>query len=53
MYGMISPSQVSYRPIDRRMSNNGPTSDTAGNMAMARASDRMSFLPGNSRRAMA
>ena len=37
----------------RHMSNSGPTSETVGNMAMASAIDRISFLPGNSSRAMA
>ena len=37
----------------RQMSNSGPTSEIVGNMAMASATDRMTFLPGKSRRAMA
>ena len=35
------------------MSNNGPTSAACGNIAMPSASDSNTFLPGNSRRAMA
>ena len=53
MYGMIRPGQVSYRPMERQMLNRGPTSDTTGNMAMASAIARTSFLPRNLRRAMA
>ncbi len=53
MYGMISPGQVSYRPMSRHRLNNGPTSETTGNIAMASANDRMIFLPGNSSRAIA
>src|SRR4051812_8348248 len=53
MYGMIRPSQVSNRPIARHRLNSGPTSETTGNIAMARATDRINFLPGKSRRAIA
>ena len=53
MYGMISPGQVSYRPTSRHRSNSGPTSDTTGNIAIARANDRIAFLPGDSSRAIA
>jgi len=35
------------------MSNSGPTSATVGNIAIARAMERISFLPGNCRRAIA
>src|SRR3954454_13464325 len=40
-YGMMRPSQVSNRPIARHMLNRGPTSETTGNMAIARATDRI------------
>ena len=50
---MISPSQVSNRPICRHMSNSGPTSETTGNIAIASAADRTSRLPGKSSRAIA
>ena len=35
------------------MLNSGPTSAACGNIAIARAMDSSSFLPGNSSRAMA
>src|SRR3954447_5624038 len=40
-YGMMRPSHVSNRPIARHMLNSGPTSETTGNMAIARATDRI------------
>src|SRR2546430_3478670 len=53
MYGMMSPGQVSNSLTLRHRSNSGPTSDTTGNMAIASAKFRISFLPGKSSRAIA
>ena len=50
---MISPGQVLNSPNVRHMSNSGPTSETTGNIAMARAIESTSRLPRNSSRAMA
>ncbi len=50
---MISPGQVSYRPIWRHRLNSGVTIEMTGKIATASAVDRMSFLPGKSSRAMA
>src|SRR5919112_4076156 len=52
-YGMIRPGQVSYSPICRHRLNSGVTIEMTGKMATASAVDRISFLPGKSRRAMA
>src|SRR5207342_3851420 len=53
MYGMIRPGHVLNRPSVRHRSNNGPTSATTGNIAIASAIDSTSFFPLNSRRAIA
>src|SRR5829696_656946 len=52
-YGMISPGQVSYRPMFRQRLNSGVTIEMIGKMATTRAVDRISFLPGKSSRAIA
>src|SRR3954468_17533168 len=52
-YGMIMPSQVSYRPICRQRLNSGVTIEITGKIATPRAADRMSRLPGKSNRAIA
>ena len=53
MYGMISPSQVSNRPIRRHRSNSEPTIEIGGNIAIASAPERISALPVNSSRVIA
>ena len=53
MYGMISPGHVLYSPNVVHKSNSGPTSETTGNMAIARASDSTNRLPLKLSRAMA
>src|SRR3954462_11768408 len=41
--GMITPSQVSYRPICRHRLNSGVTIEITGKIATASATERMSF----------
>ena len=53
MYGMISPSQVSKRPICRHRLNIGFTSEIGGNIAIRSADATSSRLPGKSSRAIA
>ena len=53
MYGMIRPGQVSNRPRLRHMLYSGPTIEIGGNIAIASAIERISVLPGKSRRAIA
>src|ERR1700730_8113712 len=50
--GMITPGQVSNRWKLRHRLNSGLIKDTTGKAAMARATDRINLLPGNSSRAM-
>ena len=52
-YGMISPSQVSYRPMLRHRLNSGVTIEMTGKIATPSAVDRISLLPGKSSRAIA
>src|SRR4051794_6435358 len=44
-YGMMSPGQVLYSPIDRHRLNNGVTMLIAGKNAVSRAAFRMTRLP--------
>ena len=53
MYGMISPGQVSKRPMLRQMLNSEPTIEIGGNIATASAPDRITVLPAKSSRASA
>ena len=50
---MIRPGQVSKSLSERHMLNSGPMMATGGNMAMARAPDSTTVLPGKSSRTMA
>lgn len=52
-YGMISPSQVSYSPIDRQTLNSGVTMEMTGKIDTPSAVVRMIRLPGKSSRAIA
>ena len=50
---MISPAHVSNSPMLRHRSKSEPVTEMGGKMASASAPERITFLPGKVRRAIA